>query len=164
MTSTTENFKPSHIQVAQLIRPELKKRGLKNSSVRTRHNNVDVRTENLSPKAAQELRQYLDQYSLGHFCGYEDMYVNSNKNPNIPQVKFMNFHNAFSQDLQQKAYDILLERTPKHLVGLPTKVEELNHSHADSRGRSVTESINEILLGRCQAFSTVFWSQDQLAH
>lgn len=163
-TAVEPKFKPAQVQVAELIRKELKRRGLKKTSVRSSHNKVVITVENLCPKDAKDLKKFVGQFELGHFCGYEDTYVNSNKNADIPQVKYVNFYNEFSDDLRQKAYDVMLERSPKNYAFMPTDVTKVFHYHRDLDNRSVTDTLESVLKGEDNLWSRLVWTEDQLSH
>lgn len=155
-------FKPAQVQIAGLIRKELKRRGLKNTTVRSSTNKVVISVEDLSPKLAKELRTFVSQYELGHFCGHQDTYVNSNRNDDIPQVKFINFYNGFSDQLRQKAYDVMRERSPKNYAFLPTDASQISHFHLDLDRRSVNDTIDRVLTGKDILWSHYIWSKDDL--
>jgi hypothetical protein len=163
-TAVEPKPKSAQVQVAGLIRQELKRRGLKNTSVRSSQNKVVICVENLCPKDAKDLKKFVQQFELGHFCGYEDTYVNSNKNADIPQVKFVNFYNSFSDDLRQKAYNVMLERSPKNYAFMPTDVTKVFHYHRDLDNRSVTETLDRVLEGNDNLWSRLVWSDDQLVN
>ena len=163
-TAVEPKFKPAQVQVAELIRKELKRRGLKKTTVRSSHNKVVICVENLCPKDAKDLKKFVGQFELGHFCGYEDTYVNSNKNPDLPQVKYVNFSNSFSDELRQKAYNVMLERSPKNYAFMPTDVTQVFHYHRDLDNRSVTETLNRVLEGNDNLWSRYIWTDDQLVN
>lgn len=165
MNTTVEpKIKPAQVQVAELIRKELKRRGLKKASVRSSHNKVVIYVENLCPKDAKDLKNFVGQFELGHYCGYQDTYVNSNKNADIPQVKFVNFYNSFSDDLRQKAYDVMLERSPKNYAFMPKDVTQVFHYHRDLDNRSVTETLERVLEGNDNLWSRLVWTDDQMVY
>lgn len=154
--------KPAQVQVAQLIRKELKRRGITNATVRSAQGKVTISVEDLSPKLEKEIKTYVAQFERGHFCGYEDAYVNSNKNNSIPQVKFVFFSNTFSDEMRQKAYDVMQERSPKNYAFLPKEASKIFHYHQDLDHRSVNETIDRVLRGKDILWSGYIWTNDEL--
>lgn len=107
MSKSTKQIS-EHAAVAKLIRAELKANGI-TASVKAASGSmtskVTVDLMDCSPFVTDAITKELEQYQYGHFDGMNDMYVNSNTNIDIPQVKFIFINNSFSEKLQQDALD-----------------------------------------------------------
>lgn len=102
-----------HAHAAQLIRTELKKRGIK-ASVKSRSfsmgNAVDIDLQDENPAIFKQVQDYCDQYQCGNFDGMTDSYDYSNVRKDIPQVKYVQIRNHFSDALNQKIWDFIRAR------------------------------------------------------
>lgn len=84
--------KTTHAQCAALIRKELKAAGIKASVTSesfSMGNAVNVALNNVAPEIREIADKICNKYQYGHFDGMTDCYEYSNKNDNIPQVKFV---------------------------------------------------------------------------
>lgn len=83
-------------KVAKIIKSELKKMGL---TVRVKSNNysggnsVDVYLENVRPDLMSKIVKKYKKYEMGSFDGMTDCYNYDNVKADLPQVKFLFFHN-----------------------------------------------------------------------
>ena len=96
-------------QVAAIIRKELKKHGIK-ARVRSESfsmgNAVNVNIkQDITPGAKKEIEAFCGQFQQGHFNSMEDIYEYSNRNDNIPQVKWVSVEVDYSDEIRQAAKD-----------------------------------------------------------
>lgn len=93
-------------QTSSLIKKELSKKfpGTKFSvTKRAGGNSITVSWTN-GPRTAS-VKEIVDKYEMGHFDGMQDLYINSNRNSNIPQVKFVFTDRSMSKDLERFMMD-----------------------------------------------------------
>ena len=86
-------MKTEAAKCAAEIRKYLKAKGVK-ASVRSENFSMgdSVRVnikEIIDPAVLNEIKLETSKYQYGHFDGMQDLYENSNVNPNIPQTKFL---------------------------------------------------------------------------
>lgn len=104
-----------HAAAGKLIRAELKKQGIK-ASVRGQSYSggdsitvrIDVQQADrvLVPAAQEAIQAFCRQFEMGTFNGMEDIYEYTNRNDDLPQVKFVFVQFEYG-DLEQKASDFI---------------------------------------------------------
>jgi hypothetical protein len=99
----------THAAAAKQIRQQLKKAGVK-AKVRASFDTVNVDLTDEMPATFAKIHAFCDQYEEGHFNGMEDIYEYSNRNPDLPQVRFVMVVNTFSDEMQQAAWEYTKER------------------------------------------------------
>lgn len=107
MSKSTKQIS-EHAAVAKLIRAELKKNGIAakvKSASGSMTSKVTVDLIDCSPYVTDSVTKGLEKYQYGHFDGMNDIYINSNTNIEIPQVKFLFITNSFSDNMKQDALD-----------------------------------------------------------
>ena len=110
-----QEFKNPPVEVGKYIRAELKKRGIKNASVRKRsYTSVYVNTTDLTPRQVEIVQQICKKYELGHFDGSIDLYQYDNRNDDIPQVRHVIVQNSGSDRMYQKVWDMAREKFGLH--------------------------------------------------
>ncbi len=92
-----------HAAAAKQIRAELKKNGIKASvraSTGSMTSSITVTIQqDLIPAAIAEIKDFCNQYQMGHFDGMTDMYEYSNRR-DLPQVKFVFVNIDYSDELR----------------------------------------------------------------
>lgn len=86
-------------------------------------NSVDIKW--IDGPTNDEVRNIVRQYQYGHFNGMEDIYEVSNRNEDIPQVKFVMAQRDLSNEFVQRKAQELTE-TMAGLEDIPT--DDLSHS------------------------------------
>jgi len=100
-------MKSTHAQAAAMIRKQLKTNGI-NAKVRSDSyaggNSVNVNIkQDLLPAAVKEIKAYCNEFQQGHFNGMEDIYEYSNRNSDLPQVKFVFVNVEYSDEIKAEA-------------------------------------------------------------
>lgn len=99
-----------HAKAAKAIRQYLKSIGVK-ASVRSESfaggNAVDVDVNDLNPELYQQVKAECEKYQIGSFNSMEDIYEFDNRNNDLPQVKYVQLSNCFSDETKQAALDYL---------------------------------------------------------
>ena len=93
---------------ASMIRKQLKANGIKakvRSSSASMMTAVDVDVFDMMPATVKKIKEYVSQFQYGHFDGMQDMYEYSNRNKDIPQVKYASVNVEYSDELLQDAWD-----------------------------------------------------------
>jgi len=106
-------MKSSQSQVAAIIRKELKKFGISakvTSKGYSMGDSVNVSVTDQPPWVVAKIRDFCEPFQYGHFNGMEDIYEYSNSREDIPQTKYLNVQNYFSDELTQLAWEELKER------------------------------------------------------
>ncbi len=81
-------------EAARMIRTAIKEKGLK-ASVKSQAAsmmtavNIWLERDSASEEDVQWVRDYAAQFEYGHFDGMTDSYMYSNRNDDLPQVKFV---------------------------------------------------------------------------
>lgn len=94
-----------HAAAAQSIRKQLKALGIKASVTSERFaggNAVRVATTDIFPAESAKILQLCRQHEYGTFDGMDDSYNYNNVDDSIPQVKYVNYSNRISQEMEQK--------------------------------------------------------------
>ena len=153
----SESTLSTHAQAAKQIRAHVKKLGLKGSvkaSSASMCTSVDVYLDNASPSQVAEVRAFAKQYQYGHFDGMNDIYEMSNRNKNLPQVKFITVVAKFDDGMKQKALDAITN----HL-----SIESITygeHSRANIGIHDSTDCL-DVMIHRtlCGVFFVPFWEK-----
>jgi len=98
----------SHAAVAKAIRQYMKANGIPGRVTSNSYaggSSVNVSVEDLAPDVSEKLKEFADQYEMGHFNGMEDIYEYSNSRDDIPQVQFVFVQNRPSEAMRQKIWD-----------------------------------------------------------
>jgi len=144
----------THAAAAKAIRTELKKNGIKakvRSSSFSMGNSVNVTVYNQLPQAMKEIEAFCNRFQYGHFNGMEDIYEYSNRNEDLPQVKFVSVNNEISEDLYQAAWDWMKE--------IYADMENAPESHKDADQQQVFGTYGQTALWRVLNGSEgSFWS------
>ena len=101
-------MKTEAARAAAQIRKELKAAGIKarvTSKSYSMGSSVNVNLADELPATAAAVRAALCKYEYGHFDGMTDIYEISNRNDDLPQVKFVFVNNNFSDEIKQAAWD-----------------------------------------------------------
>ena len=104
--------KSTQAQAAAMIRKELKKHGIKatvKSQSASMMTAVRITVYNQIPATAQKIEDYCNQFQYGSFNGMEDIYEYSNSRDDLPQVKYVTFINEISEEIKDKAWEIVKE-------------------------------------------------------
>jgi len=108
-----QKTKTSHALCAQAIRKELKEKFPKTkfkirSEGYSMGNNVSISWVE-GPKE-KEIEEITDKYQQGHFDGMTDLYEYSNRNLNLPQVKYVFTRRLFSFESMEKIVEMFNTR------------------------------------------------------
>lgn len=107
MSKSTKQIS-EHAAVAKLIRAELKANGITatvKAASGSMTSKVTIDLLDCPPWTVDAITSATEKYQYGHFDGMNDMYVNSNTDITIPQVKFIFVTQSFSDKLKQDALD-----------------------------------------------------------
>jgi preprotein translocase subunit SecF len=157
----SESTLSTHAQAAKQIRAHIKKLGLKASvkaSSASMCSSVDVYLKNPKPSDLKEVRAYAQQFQQGHFDGMNDIYEMSNRNKNLPQVKFVTVSPRFDDEIKQKA----LNAITNHLDIEPIVYGE--HGRANIGIHDSTDCL-DVMIHRtlCGVFFVPFWENSAAA-
>jgi len=93
-------MRTTQAQAASQIRKELKKNGIKasvTSSSSPMTTNVDVYLgKRYIPSVVAKIEEFCNKYQMGSFNGQIDCYEYSNKNENLPQVRYVSVSNDYA--------------------------------------------------------------------
>lgn len=120
-------------KTAQAIRQELKKAFPQTQFKVTSDSfaggdSVDVRWTN-GPSEAQ-IQRLIGKYQYGHFDGMQDLYENTNRRHDIPQVKYVQWSREISEDIMNEVF----QRLKKNHVGWDT-LQNINQSCLDFKNK-----------------------------
>ena len=116
----------THAEVAQLIRKELKRRGIKgkvHSSSFAGGNAVDIYLQDQPPRIVRELNEFCGQFQYGSFNSMNDLYEYTNRRSDIPQVKYLILYNLVSDEMLQATWEYCREFFGG-LTDMPEKYED----------------------------------------
>ena len=116
-------------QVAKLIRAELKSNNI-NASVKSSSasmtTKVTVTLTNCEPWVIDAVERGIQKYQYGHFDGMNDCYEYSNNRSDIPQVRFISVNVRYSDELKQKALDLIADHYNLEKMTLDNKPATLD--------------------------------------
>lgn len=99
----------NHAAAAKMIRTEIKKNGIKARVTATSYSggsSVDVTIlQDVLPATLKAITAFADRFQYGHFDGMTDCYEYSNRDENVPQVKFVFVRVEYSEELRTAASD-----------------------------------------------------------
>lgn len=104
---TTKRTPTIQAQAATAIRKMLKQHGIKarvRSSSASMMTAVDVTIYDELPATFEAVTAACNRHQYGHFDGMQDLYEYSNRDDTIPQVKFVNVTNEFSDSMKAWAW------------------------------------------------------------
>lgn len=151
----------THAAAAKAIRSELKKLGIK-AKVRSESfaggNAVNIEIEDASPSLYSQVEKVANKYQSGHFDSMNDIYEYSNVNDDIPQVKYVSVTRYFSEELKQRAYDVV-KALPTEGLGLG----EFHENYMDANHEQKMFTLRVIRGADCSNyFSKHLWSEEEL--
>ena len=105
-----------HAESAKAMRKELKKvfplvKFAVTSQSYSGGNSVHVGWEN--GPTSEEVGEVVYKYQYGHFNGMEDIYENTNRRDDLPQVKYVQVRREVSEDIKQEVFENL-QKTHAH--------------------------------------------------
>lgn len=97
-----------------MIRKALKEHGIK-ASVRSRSASmmtaIDVTIQqDILPATRKEIEAYVGRFQYGHFDGMTDMYEYSNRDDDLPQVKYTSVRVEYSDELKAAVADYVEQK------------------------------------------------------
>ncbi len=91
------------VEVAKIIRKELKKHGIEATVRKSSYRCVNIKVRNQLPATIEAINSFCSQFKLGHFDGMTDCYEYSNSNSDLPQVEYIFVDNNFSREMVDAA-------------------------------------------------------------
>lgn len=137
-----------HADVAKLLRKFLKDNNIKGSVKSQTYsggNSVNVTLQDVNPEQFDLVYEESKKYQKGSFDPMTDHYELSNLNDNIPQVQYTFVKCDFSDELRQKALDVLHAEFQLEYENVPKNHSELNCDHADLDGDYIFSAIRGVL-------------------
>ena len=99
-----------HARAGKMIRAELKKNGVA-GKVRSRSGAIYVTlTDNPLPATVAAVKDFAEGFQMGHFDGMTDCYEYSNRNADLPQVRFVFVNADYSDDFKQELWAMVRAR------------------------------------------------------
>lgn len=139
----------NHAAVSKLLRKFCKDNNIPVKSIRSKTytggSSVYVVLKNANQDQYELVKNEADRYEYGHFDGMNDMYVASNVNNDIPQVKFTFVDIEFEDEYRQKALDLLHELYEYRFGSVPKCYKDIDHNTVDYCGYYVNRSIHDVL-------------------
>ena len=93
-----------HAAAAHQIRRELKSQGVE-ATVRARTfsggDAVDVILYDPLPATVEKVEAFARQYQYGSFDGMQDLYEYTNRRDDLPQVKYVQVHTRYSDEIRE---------------------------------------------------------------
>jgi len=96
----------THAAAAKMIRAELKRHGIRarvTSKSYAGGNSVDVHLTDELPATIAKVQEYVNQFQYGRFDGMQDLYEYTNRNSDLPQVKYAFVHVRYSDEIRKAA-------------------------------------------------------------
>jgi hypothetical protein len=144
-------------EAAKQIRAKLKAQGI-SARVRSENyaggNSINVDLVDELPATVKAIESFCSQFQYGHFDGMQDLYEYSNRNDDIPQVKYLFVNVKYSSDTQQAALDYCLTHYAD-FAEVPSKYEEAKDQYLPGSDTWVSQYIWKILNG---TKDSRFWS------
>lgn len=94
-------------------------------------NSVHVTVYDLPPAEYKAVNEFCSPYQYGHFNGMEDIYEYSNSRDDIPQTKYLHIKNEFSDEIRQKAWDVI-RAAYCAAEDAPESISEINNFRVDN--------------------------------
>jgi hypothetical protein len=144
-------------QAAKMIRASLKANGIsakvtsESASMMTA-----VRVEILGdvlPATKKAVEAYANQFQYGHFDGMQDLYEYSNRNADLPQVKYVTVTATYSDEIKQEVLTYLCANYAD-FANVPTTLAEVKY-YTQAGSESVHTWIHRVLAG---VEAVEFWS------
>ena len=155
-----------HARAAKLIRAELKKHNIKGiirASIYAGGDSVNVSLTNCeAPWTVEAITKFCNQFQMGHFDGMIDCYEYSNRNDDLPQVKFVFIANGRSDADRQRAWDYLRNNFGGY-EDAPTSFEDAGSFRANDQWAD--SAIHQVLNGSMDARSCgiQFWHKSVIS-
>lgn len=146
-------------QAAKEIRHILKAKGIP-ARVKSENfsmgSSVDVYIQDQPPQIRQQLEKELDCYEYGTFDAMTDCSGVKNRDFNGPQAKYLHITNDHSDEMQQKAWELIRKRCngadefPAILKDAP--------QYREVYGEYIPTLVHQVLTGYREELSREFWA------
>lgn len=152
----------THAAAAKALRAEIKKLGITGAKVKSSiyagGSSIYVEVGDVAPEPYRKLKEIAQKYQQGSYNSMEDYYDYSNTNDNLPQVKYVNCSNHFTDELLDLGIQTL-GRLPNDGLGLGMVPEKFSEATCKQK-----EYTMEILRGQdsMHFFSKHLWTNEQL--
>lgn len=138
----------NQVEAAKLIRKFIKEQKV-SATVKSKGyaggNSIYIHLKDANPEQYAIVQKEADQYEYGYFDGMTDSYVRDNVNKNIPQVSYVFVERDFSDEIRQKALDVLHAELPDDFVNVPKLYSEIGDLETDSSGDYIKPIIRKVL-------------------
>lgn len=137
----------THAAAAKMIRAELKKHGI-SATVRSKSyaggDSITIGLINELPATVAAVKAFAGRFEMGHFDGMRDIYEYSNRNSDLPQVKFVFVQNDLTNEVRQAAWEYV-KATWGGMEGAPASfVDAWQHNCRNGNGRDLlTRALSE---------------------
>jgi len=150
----TMTKKSTAAQAAAMIRKELKALlpGTKfsvTSDTYSMGNSVNVTCEDLPPFIAEKVRAVIGKYKMGRFNGTIDCYEYTNRNEDLPQVKFTELNNRPSADMTA-AILLHIKKNYQGFDGL--SLDNLGNFYSNDFDCYASEIVHKMFTGKMPTF------------
>lgn len=156
----------AHAHVAKLCKEFCKSIGVKCSAKSDSYsmgNSVRVYVENQPPEIIKKLNDELSQYQYGHFDGMTDMYECTNRNDNIPQIKYLFIENRFDDSMKDAAWEYIHAHFDD--AAQYSAIRSEVPSNADVWGRWADQVIYQLLNGSLSDTACMeFWGRFKVSN
>jgi hypothetical protein len=106
------------------------------------------------PDTVDALKSYVSQFQYGKFDGMNDIYEYTNRNADLPQVKYAFVNNEKSAELKQAAFNYL-RSTYSECDSLPSDYQAAQNLHVAAHCEYVSALVHRIL---CDKSADGFWA------
>lgn len=137
-----------HAAVAKELRKFLKANNLVGkvtSKTYAGGNSVYVTLMDATPKQHELVEAEARRYEMGSFNGMTDSYEYDNRNKDIPQVKYTFVNIDYSDEIKQKALDVLHAEFDGDFENVPKSYAEIDHNTCVATGAYVFRCIRSVL-------------------
>lgn len=138
-----------HTLVAKQIRAFLKEQGIVGKVKASSYvggSCVDVAITDVDPEKYELVNEFCLKYQKGSFNVSEDLYVFHNVDKSIPQVHHVIIKRDFSDEIRQKALDVLHQYYPFEYANVTKVYAEVGDNDADADGDFVHSAIRDVLV------------------
>lgn len=152
----------THAAAAKALRAELKKIGIATATVRSSiyagGSSVSIQLENAAPEPYRKFQKVAKKYQQGNYNSMEEYYDYSNVNDDLPQVKYVNCSNGFTDEMLDLSIQTL-RRLANDGLRLGTIPEKYSEATSEQK-----EYAMKILRGKDSQnyFSKHIWTNEQL--